>query len=805
MHQLPLLQDPPRFCAYAAGACDQDLSALRAAPGLFLYPSQPRHIGATIESAAAALRERTGEAWATWRDMDIPGRTIFCEICKSIRGSTAVYADVTTLNFNLLFEIGFSIGLGRPVCPIRDSTYSVDKKIFDAVGLLDTLGYVDFTNTQQLVDAVVSMGPPAPVGLPPKRTYRESPLYVLKGPIDTDGAVRLFSLIKKSRLGFRTHDPIEIPRLSLHAARKEVSGSFGVIAHLLSPNREGAKAHNALCALLCGMATAEQKPVLMLQEEIVQQPIDYRDLVQPYETADQIEALLQESLNRVVERLQEDPAGRFTDRGSRLDDLDLGNTAAENEITGLRGYFVPTGRFRQVRQGHAQLVVGRKGAGKTAMFYALREAVKRGHQVLVLDMKPEGHQFTRLREAVLEGLTPGQQEYTLGAFWLYLLSAEVAHKLLNDPGELRAAERDPLRYENYRGLEDAYLAHGLASGDDLSQRLLRQIDRMAARFNAEGAVTGRTDLRELVYGGDLRTLNDAVARYLVEEKDEVWLLIDNLDKSWATRGSTREDILIMRGLLDGSQLLRRQLEKRDVVFRPVVFVRNDIYENLVEGTPDRGKDSTVSLEWDDPELFREIVRKRIIASTGLDGDFASVWNEIAPPLIGVGDAFTYFLDRTLLRPRDLLMFLGDSIQVAIDRGHERITADDIKQAEQGYSEDMLLNLVFEIEDTHPDISQAVYGFHGASSVLPREEVSRLLTEADADTDAARAMELLLWYGFFGVRMRATGEDEYSFSVRYNLGRLLHALESGQGSVVIHPAFHRALSITSVGTGASRLP
>ncbi len=64
-------------------------------------------------------------------------------------------------------------------------------------------------------------------------------------------------------------------------------------------------------------------------------------------------------------------------------------------------------------------------------------------------------------------------------------------------------------------------------------------------------------------------MNDAVADYLVKEKDEVWLLIDNLDKSWATRGSTREDMLIMRGLLDATHELQRQLERRDVIFRGI--------------------------------------------------------------------------------------------------------------------------------------------------------------------------------------------------------------------------------------------
>jgi hypothetical protein len=793
--QLPLLQTPPAYCAYASGPCDESFADLSAAQGLFLYGSQPKLIAGAIETAVSALNDRDAGQWSTWRDMDIAGHIVFCEVCKANRGASVVYADVTTLNFNLLFEIGFALGLGKPVRPIRDTTYSVDRKAFAALGVLDTLGYIDFTSGQALANAVLAEPAAMPLGPSPRRHAREAPLFLLKGPIDTDGAVRLMSLIKKSKIAFRAYDPIETPRLSLHAARKQVGSSLGVIAHLLSPNRDGAQVHNALCALLCGMAVAEEKVVVMLQEEDTVQPIDYRDLVQTYDTADQIESLIQEPLTLVVEGLQSAPALTGATAHGILDELDLGDVAAENEIRGLREYFVQTGRFRQVQQGHAQLVVGRKGAGKSALFYGLRDAVSRGREVLVLDMKPEGHQFTRLREAVLAGLSQGQQEYTLGAVWTYLLSAEVAHKILNNPSELRAAERDPVTYEAYKRLEDAFLAHGLASGEDLSQRLLRHIDRIVQRFDSHPEITERTDLRELIFGGDIRTLNDAVGEYLIREKDDVWLLIDNLDKSWATRGTTREDMLIMRGLLDAAQALQRQLDKRDVNFHSVVFVRTDIFEHLVERTPDRGKDSYVNLDWDDRELFREIVRARIVSSTSAEGSFEEVWPQVGPQLVGIENGFDYMLDRTLLRPRDLLMFLQDAMQVAIDRGHTQITAEDILQAEGGYSQDMLLALAFEIEDTKASTSDVVWGFEFGAKTLDPDAVATRLSQSGIPEDGHQAIiDLLLWYGFLGVRDNSSLEEQYSFEIRYNLRRLSNAIATKRAKYVIHPAFRAALSI-----------
>jgi nucleoside 2-deoxyribosyltransferase len=82
--------------------------------------------------------------------MPVSGQLIFCQICKAQRFTKVAVVDVTTMNFNLLFEIGFALGLGIPVVPIRDTTCTLDDAEFEALGLIDTLGYVDFQNSQEL-------------------------------------------------------------------------------------------------------------------------------------------------------------------------------------------------------------------------------------------------------------------------------------------------------------------------------------------------------------------------------------------------------------------------------------------------------------------------------------------------------------------------------------------------------------------------------------------------------------------------------------------------------------------------------
>src|SRR5260370_424109 len=247
--QLPLIDQPPSFCEYAGGPCDQSFQGNLRSEALFLYPNEPQIIAATIEEAARLMRIAQGsKRWLTWKDLGISGQIIFCQICKAIRFTNFLVADVTTLNFNLLFEIGYAIGLGVPVLPIRDASIINDTKAFHELGFVDTLEYFDFQNASNLVNEITTKGRPSQTFPQPQSIDKEKPIYVMKSPIHTEGMVRLMSSVKKSGLRFRSFDARESARLSRPDAIKQTSSSLGIIVHLMSPDRAGSTPHNARCA-----------------------------------------------------------------------------------------------------------------------------------------------------------------------------------------------------------------------------------------------------------------------------------------------------------------------------------------------------------------------------------------------------------------------------------------------------------------------------------------------------------------------------------------------------------------------------
>jgi len=122
---MPATTDVPSYCQYASGPCDQSFEGIATTDVYFFYSSQPEIIANTIEEGAALLRSREPSlSIKTWRDMPINGQLIFCQICKAQRFTKVAVIDVTTMNFNLMFEIGYALGLGIPVVPIRDTTFT---------------------------------------------------------------------------------------------------------------------------------------------------------------------------------------------------------------------------------------------------------------------------------------------------------------------------------------------------------------------------------------------------------------------------------------------------------------------------------------------------------------------------------------------------------------------------------------------------------------------------------------------------------------------------------------------------------
>lgn len=770
--------------------------------GFFAYPSSPIAIGRGIEDALTLVKNTTGsESITTWKETDVAGRFIADQLLDRIASANVFLADVTQLNFNVTYEVGFALGKGKRTLLFRNTAYKAPGPSAAELGIFDTLGYIPYENAHQLRDLLVSQD----YTPPPARQFKQSlstPLYLLEARHKTDPVTRIVSRVKKARLFFRSFDPSETPRLSGPEAIRAIGESYGVLLHLLPSNIEDSVVHNLRAAFLAGLAAGMDRLLLFLQDGEEPVPLDYRDLVTPFSFPSHIDDAIAEFAPRVMEAMQATSSLVVVSKQTRLEQVTFGASSAENEFRDLAFYYLETDQFQRALRGEIRLVVGRKGSGKTAIFARVRDRVRQERQNVVLDLKPEGYKLLKFKETVLDLLQVGTQEHTLTAFWEYLLLLEICYKLLEKDRDLHT--RDNRLYEPYRRLSNAYHSDEFISEGDFSERLTALLGRITDFFHAEYATASGQRLSDpqitgLLYRHDLAVLKQNVISYL-KFKREVWLLFDNLDKGWPTHGLAAQDLVIIRALLDSTRKLERQLQHGDIDCHTLVFLRNDVYQRLVDETPDRGKDSRVTLDWTDADLLRELLRRRMVFSSGAERStsFDDLWRQICVSHVDGEETAQYLIDRCLMRPRSLIDLVNHCRGFAVNLQHPKIEADDIRKGVLSFSRDVISDIGFEIRDVLPAAENVLHAFLDAPEAIPESELQeRLLRAGIAEPQHASVTDLLLWYSVLGVS-KGDGSSVYIHSVGYEMPILRSLVKDlrGRGGVVFHvsPAFTPGLEI-----------
>ena len=769
--------------------------------GFFAYPSSPTTIGDTIELAVSRLKQHTKISIETWRALNVPGHFLSEKVNKAIEDCDFFVADITRLNFNVTYEIGYAIANRKPMCLTRNRAVTSAQPDPDVIGIYDTLGYFNYENAEDLAAVLEPLQNSTPLDIPIELDQTQ-PAYVIELPHRTDWAIRLISRLKKARVFFRSFDPREQSRMSGPQALREVAQSFGVLVPLLEKEIRDSEIHNLRASFVIGLALGLGKELTVLQNGETPIAKDYRDFVTVTKHVKMLDEAIEDFAARVFQSVQLGSVPMVAQSPGFLANLNIGASAAENEFRSLGAYFVQTDGFRRARRGDSRLVIGRKGAGKSALFFQIRDSIRQEAGSLVVDLKPDGFKLLKLKEAVLRFLSDGSLDHTITAFWEYLLLIEVSSALLDTDRILHM--RDHRLFEPYRRLANAVQSDTLELAGDFSERVGELIERMADRFvdkyGEEKDQRLRTgEVTELVHFHDIHELVEALEAY-VPLKNNLWILFDNIDKGWPPHGIENNDVRIVRALLEATRKLERNIRRAAGKMHTIVFLRNDVFEILIDQTIDRGKESRVLLDWDDPDLLRELLRRRIANSEKSELgalSFEQMWPRVAATHIRGEESSQFLIDRSLMRPRNLIDLVSHCIGYAINLGHEKVETEDLLKGLKAYSNDLVSDFDLEIRDVYPNAEQILYEFIGARSILSLDEVVELLINGNVEAqEVVDFIEVLLWYGFLGL-LDKEGEPRFIYSYNYNMALLrgVHKrMVDEHIRYVINPAFWEGLEV-----------
>ncbi len=146
-----------------------------------------------------------------------------------------------------------------------------------------------------------------------------------------------------------------------------------------------------------------------------------------------------------------------------------------------------------------------------------------------------------------------------------------------------------------------------------------------------------------------------------------------------------------------------------------------------------------------------------------------------------------------MRPREVLRFVRDCINTAINRKHEKVTEEDILKAQTAYSAEALVDISLEMRDVKPQYDNVPYAFIGCTTVLSLVEAGNKLLEAGVpESEFREVIELLLWFGVLGIYVN---EDEERYSYQFEHDPRLMRAGLTNYAYCVHPAFRPALGCT----------
>jgi len=187
--------------------------------------------------------------------------------------------------------------------------------------------------------------------------------------------------------------------------------------------------------------------------------------------------------------------------------------------------------------------------------------------------------------------------------------------------------------------------------------------------------------------------------------------------------------------------------------------------------------------------------------------------DLLPTSLYKDDPIRYLLARTMLRPRDAIMFFNECLKRAV--GKAAVTKEMVDQAELIYSENRLRALADEWATDYPNLIELGFFLRGLPSQFHRAAASKQIEDkllefldtnrvedyihntavekfntGDIDGFIQEMLSILFRVGLIGVKQHNYARIHWSY-----LGEKLLEADTGENAVFhIHPAFWKVLGV-----------
>lgn len=471
-----------------------------------------------------------------------------------------------------------------------------------------------------------------------------------------------------------------------------------------------------------------------------------------------------------------------------LTNLKFGRDDAESEQEFLQQVFFPTALFKRVKKNDKWLVLGRKGSGKTALCLTLFRELQNEHAYVSL-IEPAN--FSVATQSILNKGSINFSEASKLS-WKYVFLTELGKYVLEAVIQKEGKNQRQWTEEARKVRE--FLVKGdnrFASWLDKALKKTSEFTKFALEIATIKAEAERTPM--IQEASALRDTLDETSQYIEQCMKRyfgqpIYILIDKVDEIW-NQSPESSDLII--GLLKAAKECREKIPHACLV----VFLRSDIFETLKFDDLDKFRSIGEKVVWDGESLLK-LISLRINASIGEKLDANHAWQKAFPKTIGGENSFSYLLNYTLLRPRDLIQLCNRCKDIAENHNFDKIDQEAVIKALPEYSRWKLDDLAIEYRVQYPFLEKVFWNVfyrapHRFDFANFKKRITPRLAKWSSESGGEyfkpleKLLEVLYRIGFVGAIK--PGKILYFYNA-------IPVTISDTREFIIHPAFRPALEI-----------
>jgi hypothetical protein len=396
----------------------------------------------------------------------------------------------------------------------------------------------------------------------------------------------------------------------------------------------------------------------------------------------------------------------------------------------------------------------------------------------VIELAPDDYSYEMLRRTMQSEEEGSWAKYgAYAAAWKYTLLVltmkELCKRHVRSKNASEAAIRKYVR-EHYRHAEMGPL-WALTS-------YLKRLEGF--KIGTYEAQVKTKELERLYKLDEIRYLIPHLQKALEDQR--VVVIIDELDKGW---DSSEDAQAFIAGLFQACVSLNRLSPH----LRAYISLRQELYDNTPSLYEDAQKyrDLIETISWTEEDL-RSLIARRLRYSVPrlAEASDARCWKTLFTA-IAPGEpsgSFRYIVDRTLHRPREMILFCAQCLHTAALRGNALpMDQATITAAEVEYSRGRSHDVAAEQRFQYPDLLSVFEVFRGMPDTLERADLEYVALEvisgevvvgprarrwlADHDEDAL--IEVLWRVGFLEAEMtrRGHGDDGIAYAAHHQVANL----------------------------------